>query len=77
MNSPSLLLAGVMGLGGSELLIIFAIIMLLFGATKLPNLARGLGQSIREFKKAAAEDTPSSPAVEPKKPETTKTPGAN
>ena len=65
-----------MGLGGSELLIIFAIIMLLFGATKLPNLARGLGQSIREFKKAAAEDAPSTTA-EPKKPEATKTPGSN
>jgi len=40
-------------IGFSELLIILFIIVLLFGARKLPELARGLGQGIREFKKAA------------------------
>jgi sec-independent protein translocase protein TatA len=41
-----------------ELLIILAIVMLLFGARKLPDLAKALGSSIREFKKAerGAED---------------------
>ena len=43
-------------LGGPELLIILAIVMLLFGATRLPKLGRGLGQSIRGFKKGLSED---------------------
>ena len=38
-----------------HLLIILAIIILLFGAKKLPDLAKGLGQSIKEFKKATRE----------------------
>lgn len=40
------------GLGIQELLIIFFIIVLLFGAKKLPDLAAGLGKGIKEFKKA-------------------------
>ncbi|MDF9827993.1 sec-independent protein translocase protein TatA [Ereboglobus sp. PH5-5] len=56
MNSdPSLILA-VFGLGATELVIIFAVLLLLFGGAKLPSLAKGLGQSIREFKKASAEN---------------------
>jgi sec-independent protein translocase protein TatA len=43
-----------MNLGPTELLILFAIIMLLFGASKLPKLARSLGESSREFKNATA-----------------------
>ena len=42
-----------MGLGVPELIWIFLIIVLLFGAKKLPELASGLGKGIREFKKAA------------------------
>ena len=38
------------GLGPTELLLIFAAIVLLFGATKLPELARSMGQSMGEFK---------------------------
>lgn len=45
-------------LGGPELLIILAIVVLLFGATRLPKLGRGLGQSIRGFKKGLNEDAP-------------------
>ncbi len=41
------------GLGMGELLIIFFVILLLFGAKRLPELASGLGKGIREFKKAA------------------------
>lgn len=37
-------------LGGTELLIILAVLVLLFGATKLPNAARAIGQSMRIFK---------------------------
>ncbi len=40
-----------MPLGATELLIIFFIIILLFGAKKLPELAKGLGKGIKEFKK--------------------------
>jgi sec-independent protein translocase protein TatA len=42
-------------LGPTELLIILAIVMLLFGAARLPRLARSLGQSSKEFKKGLAE----------------------
>src|SRR4051794_38214810 len=41
-------------LGGSEMLLIFVIVLMLFGGKKLPEFARGMGKSIREFKKAAA-----------------------
>jgi sec-independent protein translocase protein TatA len=40
------------GLGGQEMIIIFLIVLLLFGAKKLPELARGVGKSMGEFKKA-------------------------
>jgi sec-independent protein translocase protein TatA len=43
-----------MNLGPTELLIVFAIVVLLFGAAKLPKLARGLGESAKEFKSATA-----------------------
>ena len=42
-------------IGMPELLVILVIILLLFGAKKLPDLAKGLGQGIREFKKAARD----------------------
>ena len=43
-----------MNLGPTELIIILAIFMLLFGAAKLPKLARSLGESAKEFKNATA-----------------------
>lgn len=61
-------LAAFMGMGATELLIILAIVVLLFGATKLPSLAKGLGESIKEFKKASKED----PNEEKKQPEAAK-----
>lgn len=45
------------GLGGGEIVLILAVVLLLFGAKKLPELARGLGQGIKEFKKASNEVT--------------------
>lgn len=42
-------------IGTQELLIILVIVLLLFGAKKLPELARGLGKSMQEFKKATRE----------------------
>ncbi|HEX8722056.1 MAG TPA: twin-arginine translocase TatA/TatE family subunit [Pyrinomonadaceae bacterium] len=41
--------------GGMELIIILLVILLLFGSTRLPQLARGMGKSISEFKKGIAE----------------------
>lgn len=41
------------GMGGSELIIIFLIILIFFGADKIPELARGLGQGMNEFRKAS------------------------
>lgn len=41
--------------GGMELVVIVLIILLLFGAKKIPELARGIGQGISEFKKASSE----------------------
>ena len=41
-----------MSLGAMEITIIFIIVLLLFGGKKLPELAKGLGKGIKEFKKA-------------------------
>lgn len=46
-----------------ELLIILAIIVLLFGAKKIPDLAKGLGSGIKNFKKAIKEDDESEAQV--------------
>jgi sec-independent protein translocase protein TatA len=43
------------GLGAQELLLILLIILLLFGARKIPGIARGLGRSVSEFKKGTKE----------------------
>lgn len=43
-------------IGVTELLIIAAIIILLFGGKKIPELMRGIAQSIKEYKKASKED---------------------
>lgn len=42
------------GVGGPELMMIMFIVLLLFGGQKLPEFARGLGKTMREFKKAAS-----------------------
>ncbi|MBI2498426.1 MAG: twin-arginine translocase TatA/TatE family subunit [Opitutae bacterium] len=64
------------GLGGPEMLLIMFIVLLLFGANRLPELARGIGKSVREFKKAASgveeevrramEEEPAKPSAPPK-----------
>ena len=61
-------------------MIILIILLVLFGGSKLPSLARGLGQSIKEFKKAQQDDpaTPAdSKAAEAKKTEPSDKSGAN
>lgn len=68
MSSLPLPIAGLFGLGGPELIIILVILLLLFGGSKLPSLAKGLGQSIREFKNAAKETDEEQKAAGEKKP---------
>jgi sec-independent protein translocase protein TatA len=46
---------GLFNLGGGEIILILAVVLLLFGAKKLPELAKGLGQGIKEFKKATRD----------------------
>jgi sec-independent protein translocase protein TatA len=60
---------GILGLGTQELVIIFLIIILFFGASKLPGVARSLGKSVNEFKAGMREGAeapkPDAPAKDP------------
>jgi sec-independent protein translocase protein TatA len=49
------IIASFMNLAGPDLIIILLIVLVLFGAKKLPELARGMGQAIKEFQKAKDE----------------------
>ncbi len=68
---------------GPDLVILLLIVLVLFGAKKLPELARGLGQSVNEFKKAKEEfdkevaKTPTTPSVNPETKEVISTPPAS
>ena len=42
-------------IGGSEIIIVFLVVLLLFGADKIPEIARGLGKGMREFRKVTGE----------------------
>jgi len=74
MNLFTLPLA-ILGLGQGEIIVILLVLLLLFGGKKLPELARGLGKSIREFKRAtsdveedlrrAIDEEPSKPVAPP------------
>jgi sec-independent protein translocase protein TatA len=44
-----------LGLGAPELIIILVVVLLLFGSTRLPKLARSLGEASKEFKKGSQE----------------------
>jgi sec-independent protein translocase protein TatA len=43
------------GLGMQELIVVLIIVLVLFGATRLPEIGKGIGQAIRNFKKATSE----------------------
>lgn len=45
------------GFGGAEIGILFLIILLIFGPSQIPKMARGLGQALREFRKAQRQIT--------------------
>ena len=47
----------IFNLGGGEIVLILLLVLILFGAKKIPELAKGLGQGIKEFKKATNEVT--------------------
>src|SRR5438132_13051990 len=49
------LVASFANFGGFDIFILFLIVLVLFGAKKLPELARGMGQAIKEFNKAKDE----------------------
>jgi sec-independent protein translocase protein TatA len=53
-----LILLGPFGLGGPEVIVIALVLLLLFGGKKIPELMRGLGKGVKEFKDASKEDAP-------------------
>lgn len=65
----------VLGLSGGELMVVLAVVLVLFGAKRIPEFAKGLGKGINEFKKAsrevtdeierATDDTPPAPKAPP------------
>jgi len=63
----------ILGLSGTELLVVLVVILVLFGAKRIPEFAKGLGKGINEFKKASREvtesieneQTPAAPKVPP------------
>ena len=57
--------------GGTELLVILLIVLILFGAKRIPEIAQGLGRGIKEFKKSVKDvqseiesDAPSTPKID-------------
>lgn len=50
---PAFILGFLGGLGGSEIFLVLAVLLLFFGAKKIPQLARGLGQGMSEFRRAS------------------------
>ena len=65
----------ILGLSGTELIIVLVAILVLFGAKRIPEFAKGLGKGINEFKKASREVTDS--LENESASATTKTPPAN
>lgn len=72
MNLQDTMLLAIGGLGATELVIILVIVLLIFGAGKLPQIGDALGKSIKNFKKAAAGRDDKAVDVTPKSLESTK-----
>lgn len=58
------ILLGFLNLGGSEIFIILAIVLLLFGGRKIPELMKGLGKGIKEFKDASKDIDAASKSID-------------
>jgi sec-independent protein translocase protein TatA len=57
------------GLGVTEIVLIIAVVLLLFGGKKIPELMRGMGKGIKEFKSAqSGDETPSNNNTSPNEP---------
>jgi len=70
LNKDLLEVAFMFGIGTSELVIILIIILIIFGVGKLPSIGTGIGQAIKNFKKASSEsDTDATSPKEESKPE--------
>ena len=67
-GSASHVLALIPSMGWPEMLMIFLVILLIFGPQKLPQIADALGKSIRKFKSAATEIKSDIESEEPRKP---------
>lgn len=65
-----------MGMGPTELIVILVILLVLFGGAKLPSLAKGIGQSIKEFKKASKDEPEAEKLPEPAKAQPAAAPAA-
>jgi len=52
--------------GPGELIIIFLIVLIIFGARRIPDIAKGLGRGIKDFKSALREDSDNDSVSEPK-----------
>lgn len=61
MASLSLPLQGLLLLRGQDLLLVIGLLVLFFGAKKIPDLAKGLGEGIRNFKQSIKEEPPKPP----------------
>jgi sec-independent protein translocase protein TatA len=58
-----------MNIGWQEILLILLIVLILFGAKKIPELAKGLGRGVKEFKKGLKDEIETPDDDEKKKPE--------
>ena len=55
------------GIGGTEILLIFIAILVLFGGKKIPEFMKGLGEGVKEFKKASRTEDEAHQTIETKK----------
>ncbi len=64
-----------MDVGPVELLIVLAVVLLLFGSKKLPELAKGMGQAAKEFRSGLHDEDRETPAATSSDPQAPETPG--
>lgn len=57
----TLFINGLFGMGPTEIIVVLVIVLLLFGGKKIPELMRGLGKGVKEFKDASKNDSQNDP----------------